>query len=122
MIVVVAPRPMCFALYRKHVGAHFLHRGFSDAAGDAHRCSLPCSAIPAREILQTVGQVARAAERVSEGVKSSAAAGEEITHSISSVDTAARETATSATQAQAASKKLSDLAEQLQDLVGHFNI
>ena len=75
-----------------------------------------------REIASNVAQVATAAETVSKGVTESASASGEITKNISGVDTAAKQTSQGAAQTQTAGKELSQLAEELQGLVGQFKV
>ena len=76
--------------------------------------------ITTREIAKNVAETSTAAQTVARGVAESAAVTREIAKNISEVDTAARQTAQGATVTQAASNKISDVTEQLHDLVGQF--
>ncbi len=78
--------------------------------------------ITTQEIAKNVTQVASAAETVSKGVTESATASGEITKNITGVDTAAKQTAQGATQTQTAGTELSKLSEELQVLVGQFEV
>jgi methyl-accepting chemotaxis protein len=78
--------------------------------------------ITTREIAKNVAEASTSAATVSRGVNESAIAGKEITKNISGVDQAARQNAQSAAQTQTASAELSKLAEELQAVVGRFQI
>jgi len=55
-------------------------------------------------------------------VNQSAAASQEISKGIASVDQAARDSAQGAARTQSAGREMSDLAGQLQSLVGKFKV
>jgi len=78
--------------------------------------------ITTKEIARNVSQTSLAAATVSVGITESASASQEITRSISGVDTAAKKTAQGASLTRTASGELSELAEQLQSLVGQFTV
>jgi methyl-accepting chemotaxis protein len=78
--------------------------------------------VTTKEIAQNVAQTSSAAETVSVGVTQSAAASKEITQNIAGVDQAAKQTAQGAAQTQTAGVELSKLAEELQMLVGQFQV
>jgi methyl-accepting chemotaxis protein len=78
--------------------------------------------VTTREIAQNVAQTSSAAETVSVGVTQSAMASKEITQNIAGVDQAAKQTAQGAAQTQTAGVELSKLAEELQSLVGQFQV
>jgi methyl-accepting chemotaxis protein len=78
--------------------------------------------ITTKEIALNVTQTSQAAETVSEGVTQSAAASQEIMQNIAGVDQAAKQTAAGAAQTQTAGAELSKLAEELQTLVGQFQV
>jgi methyl-accepting chemotaxis protein len=75
-----------------------------------------------KEIAQNIAHSSHAAETVSSGVMQSAMASKEITQTISGVDQAAKQTAQGAAQTQTAGAELSKLAEELQSLVGQFQV
>ncbi|MEN6459491.1 MAG: methyl-accepting chemotaxis protein [Thermoguttaceae bacterium] len=76
--------------------------------------------ITTKEIARNIAQTSTAAETVAKGIAESASATKEITRNIVQVDQAAKQTAEGATIAQAASGKLTNVAGQLQSLVGQF--
>ena len=78
--------------------------------------------ITTKEIAQNVVQTSHAAETVSVGVTQSAMASKEITQNIAGMDQAAKQTAQGAAQTQIAGVELSKLAEELQALVGQFQV
>ncbi len=78
--------------------------------------------ITTKEIAKSVTQTSSAASTVSAGVTESATASQEITRSITEVDQAAKQTAKAASQTQESGNVLSNLAEELQSLVGKFQI
>ena len=78
--------------------------------------------VTTKEIAQNVAQTSSAAETVSVGVTQSAMASKEITQNIAGVDQAAKQTAQGAAQTQIAGAELSKLAEELQMLVGQFQV
>ncbi|NOY43767.1 MAG: PAS domain S-box protein [Planctomycetes bacterium] len=78
--------------------------------------------ITTKEIARSVTQTSDAASTVSTGVTESASASKEITRSITEVDQAAKQTASAATQTQQSGAALSDLATELQGLVGKFQV
>ncbi len=75
-----------------------------------------------KEIAANVNQTALAAKSVSTGVAESATACEEITRNIVGVDNAAKQTAQGASQTQVVGSELSKLSEQLQGMVGQFQL
>ncbi len=78
--------------------------------------------ITTKEIAQNVTQTSDAATSVSTGVAESASASQEITRSITQVDQAAKQTSQAAAQTQESGSALSGLAEELQQLVGRFQV
>ncbi|HPD30157.1 MAG TPA: methyl-accepting chemotaxis protein [Phycisphaerae bacterium] len=78
--------------------------------------------IATKEIASNVSQTAVASGNVSAGVTQSAAASREITENIAGVDLAAKQTAEGAAHTHAAGAQLQKVAEELQRLVGQFNI
>lgn len=75
-----------------------------------------------QDIAGNVTQTSEAVTGVSTGVNESATACDEVARNIAGVDMAAKETAQGAAQLQSVGKELSGLAEQLQELVGQFQI
>jgi methyl-accepting chemotaxis protein len=75
--------------------------------------------ITTQGIAENVAQTASAADTVSQGVNESAAASQEITHSIGCVDQMLTQTVAGATLSRDAGQQLSDLATELNKLVGH---
>ena len=78
--------------------------------------------ITTKEIARNVTQTSDAASTVSVGVAESASTSKEITQSITEVDQAAKQTSVSATQTQAVGSELSMLSQQLQSMVGGFQL
>ena len=78
--------------------------------------------ITTKEIAANVSQTAQAASTVSTGVTESASACQEISRNIVSVDDAAKQTAQGATQTETVGTELSKLSEQLQSMVGRFQM
>jgi methyl-accepting chemotaxis protein len=78
--------------------------------------------VTTKEIAQNVNQTSQAAETVAIGVTQSASASKEITQNITGVDVAAKQTAQGAAHTQVAGGELSKLAEELQGLVGQFQV
>ncbi|MCP4785454.1 MAG: HAMP domain-containing protein [Fuerstiella sp.] len=78
--------------------------------------------ITTREIAQNITQTSDAAQTVSVGVSDSATATQAITRNIANVDVAARQSAQGASQTQVASCELSKLSEELQTIVGQFQV
>ena len=78
--------------------------------------------ITTKEIARNVTQTSSAAQTVSTGVAESASASKEITRSITEVDQAAKDTSTAATKTQQSGVALSNLANELQGLVGKFQV
>ncbi len=78
--------------------------------------------ITTKEIAQNITQTSDAATTVSTGVTESATATQEITRNITGVDAAAKQTAQGASQTQDAGAALSKLGDELQTLVGQFQI
>ncbi len=78
--------------------------------------------ITTKEIARNIAQTTTAAEGVVQSVAQSASASREITRSISGVDQAAQQTSHGATTTQATSQDLTQLAEQLQTMVGQFRV
>jgi methyl-accepting chemotaxis protein len=76
--------------------------------------------ITTREIAQNIAQTSNAAETVSSGVTQSAAASKEITSNIAGVDQAAKETSEVVAQTHTAGIELSQMAEQLQNILMQF--
>ncbi|MCA9122146.1 MAG: PAS domain S-box protein [Planctomycetaceae bacterium] len=73
-------------------------------------------------IAANVNQTAQAASTISIGVTESATACDEVAKSITGVDQAARQTSSGASQTQTVGAELSKLSEQLQSLVGKFQL
>lgn len=78
--------------------------------------------VTTKEIAQNVAQTSTAVDTVAGGVAQSASATKEITRNIVGVDQAASQTAQGASVTQTASQTLAQLAEQLQTLVGQFQV
>ncbi len=78
--------------------------------------------VTTKEIAQNVAQTSTAVDAVAGGVAQSASATKEITRNIAGVDQAASQTAQGASVTQTASQTLAQLAEQLQSLVGQFQV
>ncbi len=78
--------------------------------------------VTTREIAQNINQTSTAAETVSAGVTESASASKEISQSIGGVDESAQQTSQGAAQTQVAGTKMTRLAEELQSLVGQFQV
>ena len=74
-----------------------------------------------KQIVANVGQTSTAAGTVASGVSESASASHEITQNISKVDQVLRQTAGAAKHSMESGNDLSDLAAQMQKLVGQFN-
>jgi len=74
------------------------------------------------EIAASLGQSTSATEQVAVGITQSSAASQAIAETISHVELAARQSALGAAETQAASVGLSEMAEQLQELVAHFRL
>jgi methyl-accepting chemotaxis protein len=77
--------------------------------------------ITTKEIARNVSQVAAASEVVARGVNESASASAEITQSIGRVDQVLNQTAAAASQSQTEGEHLSEIASQMQGLVGQFH-
>ncbi len=78
--------------------------------------------ITTSEIAQSVAQSAGAAETVSGGVTQSAVGSRQITENIAAVDQAARQSSDGANRTRAAASKLTELSQQVQSLVGQFEV
>lgn len=78
--------------------------------------------VTTKEIARNVSQTSDAAATVSTGVTESASASQEITRNITEVDQAAKSTATAATLTKETGSSLSNLASELQGLVGKFKV
>jgi methyl-accepting chemotaxis protein len=78
--------------------------------------------ITTKEIAKNVAESSTAAQTVARGVSESASASQEITHTIVGVDQSAKQAAEGAAQTQNAGRELSQMAEQLQTLVGQFHL
>ena len=78
--------------------------------------------ITTKEIASNVSQTAQAATTVSTGVTEAASACQEISRNITSVDEAAKQTAQGAAQTQSVGTELSKLSEELQTMVGKFQL
>lgn len=74
------------------------------------------------EISQNISTTAVATDTVTKGIQETAAASQEITRNISNVDQAAQQTAAGATQTKSVGDNMSQLADQLQEIVGEFSI
>ncbi|MAT70711.1 MAG: hypothetical protein CMJ58_14445 [Planctomycetaceae bacterium] len=75
-----------------------------------------------KQIALSVSETATAADTVSRGVNESASASQEITVNITGVDKGAKQTSEAASQTKEAGTVLSSLAEELQALVGQFQV
>ena len=75
-----------------------------------------------KQIAVSVSETASAADTVSRGVNESASASQEITVNITGVDQGAKQTSEAALQTKEAGTVLSTLAEELQTLVGQFQV
>ncbi|MEM9354175.1 MAG: methyl-accepting chemotaxis protein [Planctomycetota bacterium] len=75
-----------------------------------------------QQIAGTVAETSAAAETVATGIHESAAASQQITTNISGLDTGAKKTAAAATQTKSAGQALTQLAGDLQSLVGQFHV
>jgi len=78
--------------------------------------------ITTKEIAKNVAESSAAAQTVARGVSESATASQEITRTIVGVDQSAKQAAQGAGQTQNAGRELSQMAEQLQTLVGQFHL
>ncbi len=78
--------------------------------------------ITTKEIASNVNETATATTTVSSGVAESASACTEISRNIVGVDQAAKQTAEGASQTQTVGGQLSQLADELQGLVGKFKV
>lgn len=78
--------------------------------------------ITTKEIAQNVSETSSAATTISTGVSESASASQEINRSITEVDQAAKQTSAAATQTRESGEVLSQLASELQGLVGNFKV
>ncbi len=78
--------------------------------------------ITTKEIAQNIGHSSTAAQTVAQGVAESAAASREIATIIVDVDRAAQQAAEGARQTEASGRELTTVAEQLQSLVGQFQL
>ncbi|MEA3341419.1 MAG: methyl-accepting chemotaxis protein, partial [Chloroflexota bacterium] len=78
--------------------------------------------VTTKEIAQNVAQAASGTENVSMGVAETATATREVTENISKVDQNAKRTCDDAKQTQTASETLTNLAEELESLVGQFEL
>lgn len=75
-----------------------------------------------RRIASTVADTATAADSVAQNVSESASASQEITQNIAGVDVGAKQTAGVATETKISGTQLSELAVELQTLVGQFQV
>ncbi|MCA9237094.1 MAG: PAS domain S-box protein [Planctomycetales bacterium] len=75
-----------------------------------------------KQIALSVSETATAADTVSRGVNESASASQEITVNITGVDKGAKQTSEAAAQTKDAGTVLSSLADELQALVGQFQV
>jgi len=78
--------------------------------------------ITTKEIAQNIGHSSTAAQTVAQGVAESASASQEIARIIVDVDRAAKQAAEGASHTEASGRELSNVAEQLQTLVGQFQV
>jgi methyl-accepting chemotaxis protein len=78
--------------------------------------------VTTREIAQTVGQTLSVVDVVVRGVSQSSAASQDINKSIAAMEQTAQKSAMGGQEIQAAGKELSELAEQLQAMVGQFKV
>jgi methyl-accepting chemotaxis protein len=78
--------------------------------------------ITTKEIARNISQVATASEVVARGVNESAAASQEITQSIGRVDQVLNQTATAAGHSKSEGDNLSQIASEMLQLVGRFNV
>ena len=78
--------------------------------------------ITTKEISQNISKTSNAAATVTTAVTESATASQEITNSIAEVDQAAKQTSLAATQTQESGDALSELAQELQQIVGKFKV
>lgn len=78
--------------------------------------------ITTKEISQNISKTSSAAATVTTAVTESATASQEITNSIAEVDQAAKQTSLAATQTQESGDALSELAQELQQIVGKFKV
>ena len=78
--------------------------------------------ITTKEIARNVAQSSMAAHTVASGVAQSASASQEIARTIAGVDQASRQSAEGAVQTQSAGRNMSQMADQLQSLVGKFSL
>ncbi len=78
--------------------------------------------ITTKQIAENVAQTATGTENVSLGVAETVCATQEVTQSICKVDQNARRTCEDAGRTQTASESLSNLADELQSLVGQFTV
>ena len=75
-----------------------------------------------KQIASTVAETATAADSVAQNVNESAAASQEITQNIAGVDQGAKKTASAANETKNSGDTLSNLAGELQSLVGQFHV
>lgn len=75
-----------------------------------------------KQIAATVAETATAADSVAQNVSESASASQEITQNIAGVDQGAKQTATVAAETKNSGGTLSNLAGELQSLVGQFEV
>ena len=76
--------------------------------------------ITTKQIVENVAQTATAAEQVATGVNESAVASHEITEHITKVDQVLKQTAQGAQQSRVSGDNFSQLADEMQTLVGQF--
>ncbi|MEM8944607.1 MAG: methyl-accepting chemotaxis protein [Planctomycetota bacterium] len=78
--------------------------------------------VTTQQIAATVAETATAADSVAQNVNESAAASQEITRNIAGVDRGAKQTASAASETKSSGDTLSNLAGELQSLVGQFQV
>jgi methyl-accepting chemotaxis protein len=78
--------------------------------------------VTTKQIATTVAETASAADSVAQNVSESASASQEITQNIAGVDQGAKQTAVVATETKNSGSTLSNLAGELQTLVGQFQV
>jgi len=78
--------------------------------------------VTTKEIARNVAEAATSAKSVAMGISETASAAQEVTRSITQVDRNAKQTAVDAGKTQEAGQDLARLAEQLQSLVGEFQV
>jgi methyl-accepting chemotaxis protein len=75
-----------------------------------------------REIAKNITETSTTARSVSQSINQSATASQEISKTIAHVDTAAKQTAQGANLTRVAGEKMSQLADQLQEMVAEFHV